>query len=380
MKIAIMTQPLGMNYGGILQAWALQQIIKKMGHRPITIDRQIAVPGAIYRSVRFGHRVVKKAIGQRKTPINLERNLPYVLQHTRLFVRQHVDMSELLDTTAKLRNHFMEEQYDAVIVGSDQTWRPKYSPNIYNFFLDFLDDDKIKRISYASSFGVDTWEFTDEQTVRCAELASKFDALSVREDSGVLLCQRYLDVEAKHVLDPTLLLEKEDYNNLIGVGDIDSHRGVYSYLLDKTPSKERLVAQVSNLLGERSYSCQAKCEITDNTSSDIDDYVKPCPREWLAGFLNARFVVTDSFHGMVFSILFEKDFVVIGNKERGLSRFYSLLGSLGLQSRLVSNYEDLSKLVKSNIDYALVEPKLAALKKKSMSFLSVLDKKDNEFF
>lgn len=352
MKIAIMTQPLGKNYGGIMQAWALQQVLKRMGHEVVTIDRQPDQPGIAYRSARLAYRTAMKAIGKRKAPINFEKHLPTILQHTQAFIDQHLSLSEPLYSTAQLRAHFDRENYDAVIVGSDQTWRPKYSPNIYNFFLDFLEDKNIRRIAYASSFGVDEWEYTEEQTRRCAELAKKFDAISVREDSGVELCRKHLGVEATHVLDPTLLLDKKDYLELIGPERVkEKPEGIYTYFLDKTPEKHELAKQASNELGEPVFSCQAACSIGAD-HNDIDKYIMPDPREWLAGFENAKYALTDSFHGIAFSIATHKPHAAIANKARGVARMKSLCNLCGLEniilSKNLSSSDVLEKITRNN--------------------------------
>lgn len=337
MKIAILTQPLGSNYGGIMQAWALQQVLKRMGHEPVTINRQPKSKGPAYYAARLSYRALKKAMGKRQAPINFESHLPTIRQHTRAFIDQHISMSEPLDRTAKLKAHFAREQYDAVIVGSDQTWRPRYSPNIENFFLDFLEGIDIKRIAYASSFGVEEWEFTGEQTQRCAALAKKFDAISIREDSGVELCRKHLGIEATHVPDPTLLLDKADYLQLIGPERLSNKPyGVYTYLLDKTPEKQALAQQASEQLGEPVYSCQARLSVTDEFQGSLHDFIMPSCLDWLAGFANCRYVVTDSFHGMVFSIIFGKPFFVIRNEGRGQARIESLSRSFKCEG-LLSN-------------------------------------------
>lgn len=350
MKIAIMTQPLGKNYGGIMQAWALQQVLKRMGHEPVTIDRQPDAKSPAYHAARLGYRTLRKALGKRKAPINFERHLPIILQHTQAFIDQNLSMSEPLDSTAKLKAHFEREQYDAVIVGSDQTWRPKYSPNIDNFFLDFLEGSNIKRIAYASSFGVDEWEFTEEQTQRCAVLAKQFDAISVREDSAVELCRKYLGVEATHVLDPTLLLEKADYEQLLGPERLEeSPSAVYTYFLDRTPEKLALAQRIGDKLGCAVYSCQAKRALFEEYT-DLQDWVMPDIKDWLAGFANSSFIVTDSFHGVIFSIVFGKDFVSIGNIDRGAARFDSVLGIYGLKEKLLQEGSLNDFRLEENID------------------------------
>ncbi len=338
MKIAIMTQPLGKNYGGIMQAWALQQVLKKMGHEPVTIDRQIEKRSLAYNVARFLYRVGKKIAGKRKAPINLEKHLPTIMQNTRNFVNQNIVISEPIYTTKQLKKHFDRECYDAVIVGSDQTWRPKYSPNIYNYFLDFLEDKEILRIAYASSFGVDEWEFSEEQTRRCAELAKKFDFISVREKSGVNLCNDFLGVEAVHVLDPTLLLEKESYHLVTNEKEnFESGKGIYSYILDSTPEKTKIKTMLSEKISSDIYTYQADGDIYNWSYKKIDKYIMPPVEKWISGFEKSTYVVTDSFHGSVFSIIFNKPFVVIKNEERGGSRFNSLAQCLKLEDGFFYN-------------------------------------------
>ncbi|WP_404394883.1 polysaccharide pyruvyl transferase family protein [Stutzerimonas chloritidismutans] len=372
MKIAIMTQPLGKNYGGIMQAWALQQVLKRMGHEVVTIDRQPDQPTLAYMAARLGYRAAMKAIGRRKAPINFEKHLPIILQHTQAFIAEHITMSEPLYSTQQLRAHFDRENYDAVIVGSDQTWRPKYSPNIYNFFLDFLEDKEILRIAYASSFGVNNWEYSEEQTKRCAELAKKFDSISVREKSGVDLCHKYLGVAATHALDPTLLLNKDSYIKLLDKKSINSnHSGVYSYILDRTTEKKHLVDQYSKSLNANAFTAQADIDLYHWSANDISKYVMPPPKEWIEGFAKGSLVITDSFHGTAFSIIFQKPFLAAVNAARGADRFTSLTRSLGLEHHLINidtSFQNYGSEVA--IDWSAVTMQLNAFRRHSMNHLS----------
>lgn len=372
MKIAIMTQPLGKNYGGIMQAYALQKVLKDMGHSPITIDYQTKERGFIYKKVRLAYRLAKKATGKRKVPINLESKIGYLTKHNQEFINANIVQSKYINESKKLKKHFKKNSYDAVIVGSDQTWRPKYSPNIYDFYLDFISKDKrIKRIAYASSFGVDDWEYSREETKKCAKLAKDFGAISVREQSGVDLCKEYLGVNSELVLDPTLLLEKEDYLALIGDRyKADKSEGVFTYFLDKTEDKKKAAEYIANELGSRVYSCQAKHSLGDLKSNKLEDYKMPAIQDWLASFANAEFILTDSFHGTVLSIIFEKPFITIVNKERGASRFESFLSLLGLSHRMIDNLSDFDEsLLVNDIDYNSIKHKIEDLREVSIGFL-----------
>jgi polysaccharide pyruvyl transferase WcaK-like protein len=297
--------------------------------------------------------------------------LKFILQNTQRFINENITLSEPFDSTTKLKAHFDCEKYDAIIVGSDQTWRPKYSPNIKNFFLDFLEGTKIIRIAYASSFGVDNWEFSAKQTIRCAHLAKKFDAISVREDSGIDLCRKYLGVDAIHVFDPTLLIEKENYFKLIGKYRLkDNPTGIYTYFLDKTPKSLALTKKVEEELNEQVYSCQAKYGINPNVSNNLEDFFMPDILDWLAGFANAKFVITDSYHGCIFSILFNTPFLAVANQSRGLSRFQSLLNIFNLDNRLLVSENDFKReYLFSDINWDRCRKDLLHFKTISRNFL-----------
>lgn len=336
MKIAIMTQPLGRNYGGMMQAWALQQTLMRMGHDPVTMDRRSAEPGTAYKLARLAYRTAKRIAGRSNGPINIDQHMRAIFRETNQFVQQNIITSEPLFSTDDLKKHFSQHHYDAVIVGSDQTWRPAYSPNIYNFFLDFLDDKNIKRIAYASSFGVDNFEFSQEEQERCKPLAGMFDAISVREQSGVEICQKYLGVEAVHVLDPTLLLARADYQSLIAEAKLEENtKGVYTYFLDKTPEKLAFAQKISDRLGSPLFSTQAKASLESISSVSLEDLEMPHPIKWLSGFSTAKFVITDSFHGMVFALIFGKPFLAIKNASRGSARFDTLSQTFNCEASLL---------------------------------------------
>lgn len=368
MKIAILTQPLGHNYGGMMQAYALQKVLRNLGHEVITIDYKYPEVNLFYKAAKLPYRLVKKLAGKRKAPINLEAKLPYIQEYTRQFIAQNIILSEYIDNETALSNHFDSNNYDVVIVGSDQTWRPKYSPNIYNFYLDFLKQNKdIRKVTYAASFGVDNWEYSDEQTARCAKLASLFDAISVREESGVELCRRRLKVDSECVLDPTLLLTKESYIELLGDKYNPSpNKGVFTYILDKNESKMAAAEHISKQLDSNLFQCQA-----NSNGSSLVDYKMPAVQDWLASFANAEFVVTDSFHGMVFSIVFEKPFLVIANNERGAARFQSLLKQIDSIEYLVN---DPDFIISGELDIKAIRPlnltKVSVKRQESMLFLN----------
>ena len=370
MRIAIITLPLIGNYGGILQNYALQTVLKRMGHTVETI----ALPWGLQqpwwrRPLAYGKRSVEKyVLHRRKTPVFYEqwynRTLPILVQDMWNFVEEHIHTRRVENFT-----DISEGEYDAFVVGSDQIWRPSYSYTlITNVFLDFAKNWKgIKRVSYAASFGTDRWEYTSKQTVQCIPLVHLFDGVSVREESAVKLCKEHLHSEAVHVLDPTMLLTAEDYIRLFKDKPLVASRGqLLTYVLDETPEKDQIIQMLANYYHYEVYRANSRYE--DNTAL-LEERVQPSVEQWLKDFYDARFVVTDSFHATVFSILFGKPFVVIGNKERGLSRIYSLLKMFGLGSHLILSVDELNLQQNYSFSTSLVNEKKQSLREQSEYFL-----------
>lgn len=370
MKIAILTQPLGHNYGGIMQAYALQKILRDLGHDVTTIDRRAGKKNFIKILLLPFKPVIYKLLGKKNIPILSPSQSKYIYSGMTDFIHKNIQMSEFIDNTADLKTHHKKKSYDLVIVGSDQVWRPKYSPNIYNFFVDFLEEGD-KRISYAASFGVDDWEFDEAQTEHCKNLIQKFQAVSVRESSAIELCKEKLGVDAQLVLDPTLLLKAEDYEKLL-VGRKPKGKGkVLKYILDDNENKKELVGRVAKYLRKPVFTAQPTKRLIDVSRDDLEACKYLAVEEWIMSFRDADFVITDSFHGCVFSIIFNKSFIAIGNCERGLSRFQSLLSALDLMDRLVMNEDKITQdLLEQETDWASVNSKLRAYQESSISFLT----------
>lgn len=304
MKVGILTLPLNTNYGGILQTYALQTLLMRMGHEVYVIERQKELPIELplYRiPFIYGKRIVKNILGRKCTIFyeqKVNREQPFIRKYTDEFIRKYICLKRYNKLSSIKSN-----EYDAIVVGSDQVWRPNYFGirDITQAYLDFAVGWDIKRIAYAASFGTEEWEYTLSQTKKCNRLLSLFDAVSVREDSGVDLCKKKLGVEAEHVLDPTMLLSKEDYINLFISAHTPKSKGnLLCYILDETEEKNNLLKRIVDEKRLVPFSVKSK---NDDVDSLISDRVQPPLEQWLRGFYDADFVFTDSFHACVFSIL-----------------------------------------------------------------------------
>ena len=338
MRIGILTLPLHTNYGGILQAYALQTVLERMGHQVVIIDEPIRQQKTSFKQIF--KRIIKKCIG-RPTTVFWEKyfftSYPTISRNIQTFIDKYLHRL-VVDSPYMLQ----EEDFDAIIVGSDQIWRPKYYDHIENAYLDFAKDWKsLKRIAYAPSFGTNEWEYTADQTKEISNFLKRFDAISVREESGINLCKEHLDVVPQLVLDPTLLLSKDDYCKLIDKANPKSHKGkLLDYVLDDSESISSLISYISGERNIQPFSVNGK-PFAEGTKAE--DCVKPSIESWLRGFRDADFVVTDSFHACAFSMIFNKPFCVVGNKTRGMARFNSLLKIFHQEFRLIENVEQYKK-------------------------------------
>lgn len=371
-KIAILTQPLISNYGGILQAFALQKVLKNNDCDVTTIDRRYnGVSGSKLLLSNIKNTILNTLkLGNARNFTSSD--IRYVTKNPRHFIAKYMTLSEVIDQNEKMVNHFKNNTYDVVIVGSDQVWRPRYSPNIYDYFFGFLKDNSTtKKISYAASFGVDTWEYSDTQTKEVKGLVKLFDGVSVREKSAVQLCKDNLNTDANFVLDPTLLLGKEDYLKLITEQSERSAPSIFTYVLDKSESKKDIIHFVQKKLGKDVTTNQPKEIIRESSSKVLNDYAYPSIEGWIRSFDQADFIVTDSFHGTIFSIIFNKPFLTIVNSERGAARFKSLLALLNLEDRLIESYDEslISEKLLASIDYSKVNATLNELKAESLAYL-----------
>lgn len=265
----------------------------------------------------------------------------------------------------------LNNKYDVFIVGSDQVWRAIWlEKKSLHYFFDFVDNDK-KKIAYAASFGVDYWEGTPELTEKIKPLIKRFNHISVREESGIDICKNTFGIDnAVCVLDPTLMILREDYQPILDDWQDKSHlkkKYIAHMLLDDTAELKKESQNIADYLkSEINYIKGKSFKIF---GKNITFYNKVS--QWLTYLKDAELVITDSFHCTVFSLIFHKRFVVVANKTRGIARLETLLGKVGLEDRLFTDIKDVMKsgILDKEIDYNEVDKKLETHRKYSMDFL-----------
>ena len=368
MKIGIVTHPLGNNYGGLLQAFALQEVLKRQGHDVWIFQKKTTSWKLVFlRNIRNAiYRLFHRFYVSQKDKHMISRHMLY-------FSEKYVKPKTPKFGHDVLRRLYLwKNKFNTLIVGSDQVWRPMYVGNIEYYFLSFAKRLNIRRVAYAASFGVANWEFTQRQTDDCRSLIHDFYAVSVREDSGIELCEKHLDCSAELVLDPTLLLSNEDYIKIINNEETSDCEGdIFCYVLDRTSDTIDMVSWFEKTTNLVLYTCMPqKTLYSDMNEHNKVEFVYPPVSQWLRSFYDAKMVLTDSFHGCVFSIIFNKPFWVITNKKRGAARFESLLNIFGLQNRMIPFGQIESIQWDQEIDWESVNAIKKEWQKKSLDFLN----------
>lgn len=357
MKVAILTFAWSNNYGAALQALALQRTLRKIGCDPFIIPLNPVPKGTLIRRYigRGVHNTIRKIRLQRvQKKFDAFRNRYFNHADCR-----QLNYEELIACPPKA---------DCYIVGSDQVWNTtvmRTDIELQTYFLEFLSDD-IPRLSYAASFSVKTLDAN--YSARIAADLKKFKAISTREKSGADIVEK-MGLVAEWLPDPTLLMTGDEWRDVLRIERHDQPVVIHYELPWKTSVDCHAVAK----------------EIADALECGVQSpypYDKTClmpttnpfwsPTEWVAAFASARFVVTNSFHGTVFSLLKHRPFAValIEGKFSGMNeRVLALLERVGLSERILRSGDDVSKLVRNEINWGEVDRRLASWREAAYAFL-----------
>ena len=361
------------NYGQILQCWALQKTLSRLGHEPFHIRYAPARPSklqmfkeaGILRSVLFRITHHKEIVTNKK--LRAENSLINARRDFDSFIAAHMNMSQSrYETHEQLKEHAPEA--DAYITGSDQVWsRLPVTDKELPYYLDFGSKD-IRRIAYAASFGRDA--YPEDNLPLLKMLLKDFDAISVREASGLDICAMAGRRDAESVLDPTLLLKGCDYDILdIPRSSSQPYAFVYSVNVESSDQLDwPAVKQFCKETGYEIKAVSASGNMPGRVLFDEADYLYPQISEWIGLIRDASMVFTSSFHGVVFSLLMHRDFVfypLSNSYSAGNGRVRSLLKILSLEGHIWEEgfrYEELKQPDWSRIDAILEHERMESLR------------------
>lgn len=325
------------NYGANLVAYSLSEAVKKVGYNPYIIDFDPFKefdPLERYRTIEF--------LNFRKKYLNM---------------------------TPRFRNkdelNILTDYLDMYITGSDQVWRKQITgANIETYFLDFAKGKN--KISYAASFGTNDFEGNEEETEDCKVLLKSFYNISVREEEGQKILSNRFGQESTLVLDPTLLLKKEEYEKLI-TETYDEKIDVAVYFV---MDHENTILNDKNFA--RLFPKKKIVNIKGNTETlgTTTIFKYNSISKWLDGIRKCEYLVTDSYHGVIFGTIFHKKIICIGKKSKALSRFKTLFNNLkgNLESIIFSSLNSV-KSTETAINYEEIDANIEKLRESSFAFL-----------
>lgn len=353
MKVGILTFTETVNFGASLQAYALQEIIQSYG-----IQVEI---------IRYKNRSIEakeKNIGLKSfTPRGVLKTL-IMGRGLRRKTKKFADFeAERLNFSPEISERELEQlnfRYDKVITGSDQVWNMKIIQGDYHYFLDFIHDSN-KKISYAASFGNE--HFPEESRMKAGRLLEAINAVSVREESGKKLISEISNKKAAVVVDPTLLMSKEDWKKRCRFIPKTRH-----YILVYFPNNKKKVFDFITMLKEQTGLPVIYLSISPRIQRGVTTIYDSSPEEFLGWVLYADYVVTGSFHGTAFSINMGKQFFYEPSG-RG-SRIDHLVRLCGMESRSIENYNSRNwNSLQDPIDYKEVWARLDIYRENSNKWL-----------
>lgn len=292
-----------------------------------------------------------RAIRDRGKTVAVLDNLIPIYSEAIKFARKYMKLCS--DFIEKGDYRTANQCFDTFIVGSDQSWNP-YTNELIEYpqymMLGFVSDEK-RKISYAPSFGVKLGKKDIDSNRRAlySYYLKRFDAISVREDYGVDMCREIFDVQAKQVLDPVFLCERKVWYEISEKSQLRfNEEYLLAYILDPTPQKRQILLEAARKLQKKLFiilDFKRNVAINKKIMNLEENIIQPEFIDWLAYFQHASYVITDSFHGACFSIIFEKRFAAIKNRQK--ERFDSLAKLIECPFLFYDNSEQL--LAKENV-------------------------------
>lgn len=353
-RVAVITFHRALNYGAILQAFALENILAQIGVCAKIIDYRCPHIECVYRP--FDVRHCKNLFSGIKKCIK-SFELMKKRHNFNEFTKKYLTVTEKCRTKKDLKK--ATSGFETIITGSDQVFNPDAVGGDFSYFLNFADPD-IKKIAYAASIGYGS--FPQKYKSKCIEHLKSFESISVREKSVCKTVARLIDKPVENVLDPTLLLSSSKWINIAKKPHNLPDKYILVYMMEGckyTIEKARALAQdrefelvlINPTLKQR------------QTCRDFIMYTAASPEEFVGMLAKAEAVVTNSFHGIAFSLIFEKEFYAEASNAEKSARIIDLLSLFGLSDRLLPNEKN------KKIDWEKLNLQLLKEQNKSISWL-----------
>lgn len=345
MKIALLTIWHDGNFGAELQAYATIKILRSLGHEVKMIDIRLLDQVKPNIKLLVGSLFSSWGPARRKLEQFWKENIPTT--------RRYKSLRQL---------QTFPPDADVYLVGSDQVWNPGITQSFsLVFFLNF-GSPNIKRVSYASSFGIAKWNYPALET-EVRQLLQNFNSVSCRESSGVSILKNTFSVDAENVLDPTLLFD----NYLELTGEMKETNKLVYYPLHDFPELESYCMELGEKLGVTVENANWNKYLYGNIIWDRNSI-----EGWIRSIGQAKFVITSSFHGVAMCLIYHRQFAIIVREKKKATRIASLLRLLGIEDRMFDSLQELDAAEpwKKNIDFDPIDARLSNLRLHSIYYLS----------
>ena len=383
-KIAIVSCYFQHNYGSMLQAYATQMVLYKIGYENETIDvsgfigeikkakTKYFIKASLSSDILLSklgmakNVLIKKFVKNDYTALVKIRN-----ERFDLFAKKYFRLSEAYCSKAELSKK-CEENYSAILVGSDQLWLPGNIAADY-YTLNFAPES-INTIAYSTSFGQSSLPKGSAKKARI--FLNRIRHIAVREESGQKLVKKLTNRNVPVVCDPTLLFTGDEWLDIQKEGPIIKEAYILCYFLGNNPSHREFAKKLKKATGCKIVALThideyLKCDegYADETPYDID------PADFVNLIRNADYVLTDSFHCCVFSILYKRNFFAFrrytkNTKQSTNSRLDTLFNLTGIKGRIISGNENVEKCLNLKIDYDDVDRNLDKIRLSSYEYLN----------
>ena len=380
------------DYGGMLQAYALYSVIKRMGYEPYAININLLNNDIRVKKCKyFLENIFDLSILQEKSKIvfkalrknydqQFAQNMSKRLEAFENFYKASFATTKAYVSWEELKNDC--NNFSSIIVGSDQLWLPSNIAGDY-YTLSFVPDD-VNKIAYATSFGVST--LPDKQASQARIFLNRINYLSAREETGQKIIESLINKRVPLVCDPALLLSELDWDAIATKGRIIDEKYIFCYFMGDNPWQRKFVTELKAKTGCKVVGLLHLDQYIGNDEKYVD-YAPydVSPADFINLVKNAEFICTDSFHGTVFSIIYRKVFFTFMRfSDKATlstnSRIDSLLKTLHLESQLVCSLYDLNRHISSSIDYGKITQVLGDFKNQSLDYLRRgLEKNDTEY-
>ena len=384
MKIGIVTYVKCDNYGAELQAYAMQYVLNTMGYdaevlnlekqnKDIAFSLSTIIPAIINRFKTYGIKapwkifqlfldVLQRKVAMKKFSSKIEK------KHL-LFIRFFDNKIKHSSKYYTLKSVYTETMpYDTFVAGSDQIWNYMHTDYLDVYFLEFANRFHAKKISYAASISVP--DIPQRLRDEYRKFFENMDSIAVRELNGKDIVERYSNKKAVVVLDPTLLIRKEEWRKNVANEIKTGEKYVLVYTLSGSKYIRNLAKNIANKIGNDCKVVNIKSDFRPEKNDGIEHLYEVGPEEWVGLIMNAAYMVTDSFHGTAFSINFNIPFTTLLNPSSNMnSRVLSILKIVKLESRII--YDDGSnKMPQSlDVDYSKVNQIIDTWRNKSVKYI-----------